>query len=224
MAQQGSQGLPQGLPQQQAHHQQQQQRLERRSSGPGPRNNGFKQPNHNEPHIQSSPTPGMHYPAGYNGVASAPQSYNMQQQAYTYPQAGYYPQYQHQGMMVPQGSYPHNYPGSQQQAGRSQPTQSQYPGRTSQPAARPQPAHQPPQPPAQAVPAIRKKKALDIIDPATHSKVEISPRSKSSAHCLEQIGMALVRSRFTLAAQGIDLVHDIGSVTEAYSWPEILQS
>lgn len=105
-----------------------------------------------------------------------------QQQGYPYGhQANYYQGFQ--PMMMPAGGYPQGYNGSQQPTARTPQGQPQY--RPSQPPARSQPQqqHQQAQPAAAAVPALRKKKALDIIDPTTHSKVEISPRSKSLAHC-----------------------------------------
>ncbi|KAL0043356.1 hypothetical protein WJX79_002542 [Trebouxia sp. C0005] len=117
-------------------------------------NNGYKQPNHYDPHAQSGAQPTMHYSA-YNRGPPAPQSGYMQPQQQGYPyghQANYYQGFQ--PMMMPAGGYPQGYNGSQQPAART----------------------------SQAVPALRKKKALDIIDPTTHSKVEISPRSAEAAN------------------------------------------
>ncbi|DBA73185.1 TPA: hypothetical protein ACH3X1_011264 [Trebouxia sp. C0004] len=170
--------LQPGLPQQQ-----QQQRLDRRGSGPGSRNNNsYKQPNHYDPHAQPGAQPTMHYSA-YNRGPPAPQSGYMQPQQQGYPyghQANYYQGFQ--PVMMPAGGYPQGYNGSQQPAARTSQGQPQY--RPSQPPARSQPQqqHQSAQPAAAAVPALRRKKPLDIIDPTTHSKVEISPRSAEAAN------------------------------------------
>ena len=185
---------PQSGPLQPGPPQQQQQRLDRRTSGSGPRsNNGYKQPSHYDPHAQAGPTAGMQY-SGYNGVPAAAQPGYIQQQQQGYPyghQANYYQGYQH--MMMPQGSYPQGaYSGQQQQGGRTPQAPQQY--RPSQPPARSQTQqqHQPTQ--AAAGSAPRRKKALDIIDPNTHSKVEISPRSKCTAPCAQHVVQFILRA------------------------------
>ena len=156
----------------------QQPQMGRRPSSGGPRNNGYK--HQYESQSQSTPQQAMHFGAGFNTGPQGSQGFNMQQQQQGYgfaPQGGYYTQYGN--MMMQQGNYPPNYSGPQQgQGNRSQPVPNHY-QRPAQPQGRAQPQQQPHQQPQASVPAARRKKALDIIDPTTHSKVEISPRSKS---------------------------------------------
>ena len=124
----------------------------------------------------------MHFGAGFNTGPQGSQNFNMsQQQGYGFAsQGGFYPQYG--SMMMSQGNYPQNYSGPQQsQNNRPQPMPNQF-QRPSQQQGRAQSQAQPHQQPQAPAPAARRKKALDIIDPTTHSKVEISPRSECSVN------------------------------------------
>ena len=206
LAQQRSGSLSQG-PSQQIPYQHQQQTQRRGSSGP--RNSqGFKGPNYDAGHAGQQGA--MHPSAPFNPMQSTGHANYMAQQPYQYAQQGYYPGAHYGSMMVPQGGYQQQQYSAPQPPSRSQQQAQGYQRPQAQPGrlaamAQPQPQQSPPNAPA--VPAIRRNKALAIVDPATQ-KI-ISPRSEYFERKLLHVCMMRLPPRDCTLSNSIQIHHHI---------------